>query len=142
MKLIFLHNSMQNYLFTNISRMITKNTLLQFELIKLFLPILVYYTVSSYFTVFRHGFYTNLISADVALEIAANLKGCFPRLAIPFAGLVKPCRWKREKNYESKVAPRGNHFALSAAFRMHPRRAACQLYQCHRIFTLFFGLQY
>jgi len=85
---------MQNYLFANISRMITKNTLLQFELIKLFLPILIYY-ISSYFTVFRHGFYINLISADVAFEIAANLKGCFPRFAI--AGLVKPRRWKREK---------------------------------------------
>jgi len=104
--------------------MITKNTLLQFELIKLFLPILVYY-ISSYFTGFRHGFYTNLISADVALEIAANLKGCFPRFAI--AGLF-PAPLETGKNYESKVAPRGNHFALSAAFRMHPRRAACQLY--------------
>jgi len=122
---------MQNYLFANISRMITKNTLLQFELIKLFLPILDCFPAWLLYKSNFGGCSTR--DCGKLKRMLPEICDCRPRKAAPL---------ETGKNYESKVASRGNHFALSAAFRMHPRRAACQLYQRHCIFILFFGLQY
>lgn len=92
--------------------MIIKNTLLRLKLIKLFFP---------YFVLLR--------CFPVWLLFKSNFGGCSARgcgklkRTLPEICDRRPCKavpLEAGRNYESKVAPCGNHFALSAASLVAP----------------------